>query len=114
MPASSAMVRLGLPFRVSPSAAISTSTSVFASPFDDTTTPASSASPARMILGNAGLAISGRLAVTRASPYPKRSSFAAVTAMIRYVVSESGSLNVASTRPFSFGDKRPPRNTRSP
>jgi hypothetical protein len=98
-PGSRSIDLLASPRSVSPSTAISTSTFALPSPFEVTTTPASIASPARRKRGSAGRAISGRLVVTRDSPYPKRSSSAAVTAMIRYVVSESGSLKLARTFP---------------
>ena len=51
--------------------------------WDVTITPDSNASPARKNLGNVGLAMSGRLVVTRFSAKPNRSSADATTAITR-------------------------------
>src|SRR5262245_39306903 len=69
-PGERSTVFFGGPWTITPSAASSTSTDVFERPFDVTTTPASTVSPARKKRGSAGRAMSGRLVVTYDWAYP--------------------------------------------
>ena len=64
-----------------------------------TTAPKEARSPLLRNRGNAGRSVSGFVTRTSRSPNPNCDSLSPATAMIRYVVSESGSVTVVVARP---------------
>ncbi len=66
-----------------------------------------------MNLGNVGLSVSGLLVRTSTSSEPKRELRSAATAMIRYVVSDSGNVTSTTARPSALVVTDPSQNART-
>ena len=75
-----------------------------------TTAPNDALSPTARKRGNVGFSVSGLLMRTSLSPDPKRELRSPATAMIRYVVSDSGSLTSTSAWPFASVATDPTQN----
>ena len=77
------------------------------------TAPKCARSPTARKRGNVGLSVSGLLTRTSLSPDPNRELRSAATAMIRYVVRDSGSLMSRRARPLASVVTDPSQNART-
>ena len=75
-----------------------------------TTAPKYDLSPTARKRGNAGLSVTGLLIRISVSPAPNRDARSAATAMMRYVVSDSGSLTLMFAWPLTSVATEPSQN----